>query len=68
MNPKKNTVIPISCNLLLLLNIIGVMSTNIRTLPATFNETNYPLKNTKRFASKQHCNANASPNMTLWCL
>ena len=64
----KNMVIPISCNFLLLLHIMGAMIHNIRTLPATFSDNNSPLKNTNRFASKQHCSVNASPSITLWCL
>ena len=65
MNPKKNIVIPISCNLLLLMNTIGVIIHNIITLPITFIDINSPLKNTKRFARRQTCNTTANPNITL---
>ena len=64
----KNIVIPISCNLLLLLHTIGVMRAIIKTLPITFSDINSPLKNTNKFASRHICNTTASPSITLWCL
>ena len=65
MNPKKNTVIPISWSFLFTLHIIGVIIQSIMTLPTTFYDANSPLKNTKRLARRQTCNTTANPIITL---